>query len=191
MDRGDPDRLRGAGPSASRPRGSVRARRGNRASPAAASRAPTAGRAARVAISFGLGLAVPAALYVAYNEVRWGTIIDQGYVLIPGVLEDPIYAKHGIFSIWYIPRNVFAILFRSWNYVDDAPWLQPSWWGLGIFLTTPLYLWLAKARLRRSPMVAWAAVSAVLVSLPSSPTATSGSRSSAIGSASTSRCCCS
>ena len=44
-------------------------------------------------------------------------------------------------SVWYIPRNLFAILFRSWNYVDDAPWLQPSWWGLGIFLTTPLYAW--------------------------------------------------
>ncbi len=123
------------------------------------------GRAARVTASFGIGLAVPVVLYVAYNEVRWGSITDQGYVLIPGVLQDPIYAKHGIFSIWYVPRNLFAMLFRSWNYVDDAPWLQPSWWGLGLFLTTPLYLWLAKARWR-SPMVVWAAVSAVLVALP-------------------------
>jgi hypothetical protein len=122
-------------------------------------------QAVRTAVVFGLGLAIPVAIYVAYNEVRWGTISDQGYVLIPGVLEDPIYAKHGIFSIWYIPRNVFAILFRSWNYVDDAPWLQPSWWGLGLFLTTPLYLWLAKANWR-SPMVWWAAASVALVSLP-------------------------
>jgi hypothetical protein len=122
-------------------------------------------RVIRTTLVFGVGLAVPAAIYIAYNEVRWGTITDQGYVLIPGVLQDPIYAKHGIFSVWYIPRNVFAILFRSWNYVDDAPWLQPSWWGLGIFLTTPLYLWLAKANWR-TPMVWWAAVATALVSLP-------------------------
>jgi hypothetical protein len=122
-------------------------------------------RAARITLVFGIGLAVPAALYVIYNEVRWGTITDQGYVMIPGVLEDPVYAKHGILSVWYIPRNLFAILFRSWNYVDDAPFLQPSWWGLGIFLTTPLYLWLAKARLR-DPKVAWALLAAFLVSIP-------------------------
>ena len=122
-------------------------------------------RAARIAVVFGIGLAVPAALYVLYNEVRWGTITDQGYVLIPGVLQDPVYEKHGILSIWYIPRNLFAILFRSWNYVDDAPFLQPSWWGLGIFLTTPLYLWLAKARLR-DPKVAWALLATLLVSIP-------------------------
>ncbi len=119
----------------------------------------------RTTVVFGLGLAVPAAVYIAFNIVRWGTILDQSYVAIPGVLEDPIYAKHGILSPWYIPRNVFAILFRSWNYVDDAPWLQPSWWGLGIFLTTPLYLWLLKAR-PRTPMVAWALLATAIVSIP-------------------------
>jgi hypothetical protein len=114
---------------------------------------------------FGLGLAVPATIYVVFNELRWGTILDQSYVMIPGVLEDPIYAKHGILSPWYIPRNVFAILFRSWNYVDDPPYLQPSWWGLGIFLTTPLYLWMLKARIR-TPMVAYALLATLLVSIP-------------------------
>jgi hypothetical protein len=121
--------------------------------------------AVRTAIVFGLGLAVPAGIYVAYNLARWGTVTDQAYVLIPGVLEDPIYAKHGILSVWYIPRNLFAILFRSWNYVDDPPWLQPSWWGLGIFLTTPLFLWLFTARLR-DPRVAWSAIAIALISIP-------------------------
>jgi hypothetical protein len=120
---------------------------------------------ARTTVVFGLGLAVPAAAYLLYNEARWGTLADQGYVLIPGVLDDPVYVKHGILSVWYIPRNLFAILFRSWNYVDDAPFLQPSWWGLGIFLTTPLYLWMAKARLH-DPRVAWALLATALVSIP-------------------------
>ncbi len=122
-------------------------------------------RAARTVAALGIGLAVPAAAYIAYNEGRWGTVMDHGYVMIPGVLQDPIYAAHGIESVWYIPRNLFALLFRSWNYVDSAPWLQPSWWGLGIFLTTPLYLWLAKADWK-SPMVRWAAAATVLVATP-------------------------
>jgi len=128
-------------------------------------RAMDRGRLVRGIVVFGLGLAVPVAIYVVFNLVRWGTLTDQSYTMIPGVLEDPIYEKHGILSPWYIPRNLFAILFRSWNYVDDPPYLQPSWWGLGIFLTTPLYLWLLKARLR-SPIVAWALLATLLVSIP-------------------------
>jgi hypothetical protein len=123
------------------------------------------GRLLRTTIVFGLGLAVPAAIYIGFNLLRWGTITDQAYTRIPGVLEDPIYVEHGILSLWYIPRNLFAILFRSWNYVDEFPFLQPSWWGLGIFLTTPLFLWLFKARIR-TPIVAWSLLGVLIVSLP-------------------------
>lgn len=119
----------------------------------------------RTGLVFALGLAGPALLYIWFNYERYGTLTDQSYVLIPGVLEDQFYVDHGILSPWYIPRNVFAILFRSWNYVDDAPFLQPSWWGLGIFFTTPLFLWLFKARLR-DPRVAWALLATALVSIP-------------------------
>lgn len=122
-------------------------------------------RLVRTTLEFGLGLAVPAALYVGFNLARWGTIMDQSYTRIPGVLEDPVYVDHGILSAWYIPRNLYAILFRSWNYVDEFPWLQPSWWGLGLFFTTPLFLWLFKARLR-TPMVAWSLLGVALVSIP-------------------------
>jgi hypothetical protein len=123
------------------------------------------GRLVRTTIVFGLGLAVPAAIYIGFNLLRWGTLTDQAYTRIPGVLEDPIYVDHGILSLWYIPRNLFAILFRSWNYVDEFPFLQPSWWGLGMFLTTPLFLWLFKARIR-TPIVAWSLLGVLIVSLP-------------------------
>jgi hypothetical protein len=119
----------------------------------------------RTAILFGLGVAIPLGLYALYNLVRWGTLLDNGYVLIPGVLQDPIYEKHGILSVWYIPRNLFAIFLRSWNYVDDPPFLQPSWWGLSLFLTTPLYLWLFRARLR-DPRVLIALAGILLTAIP-------------------------
>lgn len=116
-------------------------------------------------VAFGAGLAIVGALYVAYNVARWGTPVDLGYTSIPGVLEDPIYVKHGIFALEYIPRHIYAILFRSWNYVDDPPFLQPSWWGLGLFLTTPLLLWLFRARWR-DPRVVYAAVAIGLTLIP-------------------------
>jgi hypothetical protein len=112
-----------------------------------------------------VGLAVPAAVYATYNMLRWGTPLEMGYVLIPGVLNDPIYRKHGILSLWYIPRNLYAMLFRSWNYVDEPPFLQPSWWGLSLFFTTPLYLWLVRAR-PHDPRVAWAAIGVLLTLVP-------------------------
>ena len=121
--------------------------------------------AARRVLFFGLGFAIPIGLYALYNIARWGTPIDQGYVLIPGVLDDPIYSKGGIFSIQYIPRHLFAIFLRSWNYVDDPPFLQPSWWGLSLFLTTPLFLWLGKVHLR-DPRVHWAIIGTALALIP-------------------------
>ena len=121
--------------------------------------------AIRRGVLFLIGIGIPTALYLLYNEARWGTFVDQGYVLIPGVLDDPLYAKNGILALEYIPRHLFAIFLRSWNFVDDPPFLQPSWWGLSLFLTTPLFLWLAKARLR-DPRVAWAAIGTGLALIP-------------------------
>jgi hypothetical protein len=123
------------------------------------------GAAIRAGMAFLLGIAIPTAVYLLYNVARWGTIVDQSYVLIPGVLEDPIYAKHGILALEYIPRHIHAIFLRSWNFVDDPPFFQPSWWGLSLFLTTPLFLWLGKARLR-DPRVAWAAIGTALALVP-------------------------
>jgi len=122
--------------------------------------------AARRTLLFVFGLAVPVGLYLVYNYARWGSIVDESYVLIPGVLQDPIYAKHGILSIWYIPRHIYAIFLRSWNFVDDPPYFQPSWWGLSIFLTTPLFAWLGRARLWRDPRVTWAAIGIALGLVP-------------------------
>jgi hypothetical protein len=122
-------------------------------------------RAGRTLALLLAGLAVPALVYATYNMARWGTPLEMGYLLIPGVLGDPIYRDHGILSLWYIPRNLYAMLFRSWNYVDEPPFLQPSWWGLSLFLTTPLYLWLFRAPLR-DPRVAWAAIGIALTLIP-------------------------
>lgn len=121
--------------------------------------------AIRRTLGFGIGMAVPVGLYFLYNLARWGSLMDQGYTRIPGVLEDPIYAKHGIFAIEYIPRHIYAIFLQSWKYVDDPPFLQPNWYGLGLFLTTPVLVWIVRARLR-DPRVFAAIVATVMVLIP-------------------------
>lgn len=118
----------------------------------------------RAAVLFCAGLAVPVAMNALYNVARWGTPIDVGYTLIPGVLDEPYYQK-GILAFEYIPRHLYAIFFRSWNYVDELPFLQPSNNGLGLFFTTPLFLWLVRARLS-DPRVVWAIIAIALALVP-------------------------
>jgi hypothetical protein len=118
-----------------------------------------------VTLFFGIGLALPEAFNMLYNYARWGSPIDLGYVMIPGVLQDPIYRDHGILSVYYIPRQLYAIFLRSWNFVEQAPYLKPSWYGLSLFLTTPLLAWLVRARLQ-DPRVIYAALAVGLASIP-------------------------
>jgi len=49
--------------------------------------------------------------------------------------------------------------------VDDPPFFQPSWWGLGLFLTTPLLVWLVRARLQ-DPRVLGSVVATALIAIP-------------------------
>jgi hypothetical protein len=123
------------------------------------------GTAFRSAAKFAIGLAIPLSGLALYNVARWGTPFDLGYTRIPGVLEDPIYAEHGILAIEYIPRNLYAIFLRSWNFIDDPPFLQPSWWGLSLFLTTPLFLWLGYAQLHDRRVI-WAGLGVVAAAIP-------------------------
>jgi hypothetical protein len=120
--------------------------------------------AIRAGVVFTIGLAIPLAGYALYNLARFGNPLDFGYERIPGVLEDQFYER-GILSLEYIPRNLFAIFLRSWNFIDDPPFLQPSWWGLSVLLSTPLFLWLAAARIR-DRRVAYAVIGGALAAIP-------------------------
>ncbi len=116
------------------------------------------------ALTFAVGLAIPVGANALYDFARFGSPLPVGYALIPGVLQEPYYTS-GILSLDYLPRHIYAIFFRSWNFVEEFPWLKPSWWGLGLFFTTPLFLWLARVRVR-DPRVAWAIVGTALALVP-------------------------
>lgn len=106
------------------------------------------------------GVAIPALVVAAYNLARFGTPFEFGYGLIPGVLDEPWYAK-GVLSIEYVPRHLHLIFMRGFDYVDAFPWFRPNWSGASLVLTMPILLWLVNAR-SRSPVVAYGWIAVVL-----------------------------
>jgi 4-amino-4-deoxy-L-arabinose transferase-like glycosyltransferase len=92
---------------------------------------------------FFIGLAIPVGLNALYNFGRYGTFLDVGYYLIPGIQQDP-YFTNGIFNLSYIPRHIYAILFQGPLLLNNFPYFEPSWMGLGLFFTTPAFIYIFK-----------------------------------------------
>lgn len=88
---------------------------------------------------FFVGLAIPVFLDLAYNFARYDTILDIGYTII--IKGDPNYT-YGLFSLTYIPRNIYAIIFQGPILVNSFPYFKPDWMGLGLFFTTPAFLYI-------------------------------------------------
>ena len=110
-----------------------------------------------------VGVAIVAAPVALYNLARFGDIFDFGYTRIPSsfgatVLDEPWYAQ-GLNCLCYIPRNLHAMFIRGFDYVDQFPWLRPNWTATSLLITTPIFLWLVKARaLVTLVVVGWIAV---------------------------------
>lgn len=74
-----------------------------------------------------------------YNYVRFDSMFDFGYARIPGVLDEPWY-NHGIFSVWYIPRQAWEMLFKPWEFRDVFPYILPNPFSTSILLSSPFLL---------------------------------------------------
>jgi hypothetical protein len=119
-------------------------------------------------VAVGLGMLGPALGIAAYNVLRFGSPLEFGYGLITSrdgesVLSEPWYT-HGIMSPLYIPRGLYAMLGRQWEFVEDFPWLHPTWAGQAVTFTMPILGWLIRAPLRE-PLAAYALGSAGLIVL--------------------------
>jgi hypothetical protein len=109
-----------------------------------------------VVIPIVLGLAT-----LAYNHARFDSIADFGYMRIPQVAQEE-YFKHGLFSIYSIPRNAWAMLFEGWKIAESSPYLIPHGFGGSIFINCPLLLLLFRFRTSRRNrtliVVSWIAI---------------------------------
>lgn len=113
--------------------------------------------------SFILGISSFGIIYSIYNYLRFGSFIETGYDLIPGVLTEPWYQK-GIFNYSYIVPNL-RVMFMSLPVVKDTfPFITPSWGGLAIWITSPVFIYIFSASLKqRQNLITW--VSLILISI--------------------------
>lgn len=109
-------------------------------------------------IQFGLGLSVFLGFNALYNFARWGVPWDKGYFLIPGILNEPWFAK-GMLNVAYIPEHLKLLFLKLPKLIDRFPYIIPSWYGLSIALTTPAFVFALRNKLKTNDVkVAWLAI---------------------------------
>jgi hypothetical protein len=97
----------------------------------------------------------------SYNLARFRSIFDFGYAHIPNILKEPWY-QHGIFSLYSIPGNAYAMLFQPWNVVKVWPFFFPDPFGGSILLASPFLILLFRRRLG-DRLTYWTAIGAVVI----------------------------
>lgn len=101
-----------------------------------------------------------------YNFVRFDSITDFGYARIPGVLNEPWY-DHGIFSVYYIPRQMWEMLFKIWEWRPTFPLPMPNPFSSSVLLSSPFLLFAFRpgAKDMVTKYLCWIAVLAICIPL--------------------------
>lgn len=94
---------------------------------------------------------------LTYNFARFGSIIEFGYKYhLPALTETRAFLKqYGAWNIFYFPTNIYylflkipdAVFIPGTKYLM-APFIKANYWGMSIFLTSPIFLWCFKANLK-------------------------------------------
>ncbi|MGD0449480.1 MAG: hypothetical protein ABSA79_00310 [Candidatus Bathyarchaeia archaeon] len=102
-------------------------------------------------------LAIGAGIFVIfdmiYNFVRFGSIFDVGYWMIPGILNEPWF-NHGLFSLSYITDNLRPFLTGFPTLTSKAPFIQFPMTGIAIWVTTPAFIFALKSKIK-DPVTWW------------------------------------
>lgn len=87
------------------------------------------------------------ALYMVHNALLFGSPFESGYGII--IQQRYPLVKHGVFSLYYFPRDLFANFFAFPQVIIPNPYnLRPTidmingGEGSSVFFTTPLFLFL-------------------------------------------------
>lgn len=109
------------------------------------------------------GISIFILLNFVYNFIRFGSLFDVAYKLIPGLLDEPWYSK-GVFHFSYIGRNLKILLLKPPILKKEWPFIIPSWHGMAIWLATPAFVFAFFANIREKIVqLSWAAILLVLI----------------------------
>ena len=104
--------------------------------------------------SFTLGLLAFGIIYGLYNYLRFGSFVETGYKLIPGVLSEPWYGG-SLFNYTHIVSNL-KVMFASLPRINsEFPYITPSWGGLAIWITSPVFIYMFWAKKNLQNLISW------------------------------------
>lgn len=106
---------------------------------------------------FFLGLSLFVGLNFLYNYFRFGTIFDVAYYLQPDVMNEPWFSK-GYFNPAYIPSHLEILFFKGPVFLSTFPYIQPSWAGMAIWMTTPAFIFAIKSPKDKITLACWSAI---------------------------------
>ncbi len=109
-----------------------------------------------------LRAAIPLLIFLVldsvYNLARFGVPWNKGYFLIPGILNEPWFSK-GIVHFSYILENLKTAFLMGPKFLDHFPYLQPSWAGMAIWMTTPAFIFALKAPFKQTAVkLSWLSI---------------------------------
>jgi hypothetical protein len=104
-------------------------------------------------------------VFLAYNQVRFGTPFESGYALatLPVFLE--LQREQGLFSLSHVATNLDYFLLHLPSRIPEFPFLRPDGLGLSVLITSPGLLFASRADWR-DPRAWWLLGATVLVLIP-------------------------
>lgn len=110
-----------------------------------------------------------------YNDRRFHSFFETGYSYnrILGAFPLSENLKHGTFSISHVPANLYSFLIappeplrgEKFGFFLKFPYLTANPWGMAIWYTSPLFLFLI-FKFKRSKYALSALIAALLISVP-------------------------
>lgn len=113
---------------------------------------------------FTSGLLISVLLNFTYNFLRYGTVLDQGYVLLP-IFNEPWY-QNGLFSIRNIPVHLQEIFTAMPVFSDKFPYLIPSVRVMALWFITPAFILIFFTKFKEK-LIYTAAITVLIMCLPS------------------------
>lgn len=91
-------------------------------------------------VAFAIPIACFGGAAAVLNHVRFGRITEFGHTYL-NVKWTPRIQKYGLFNYAFLARNLTCLLALTPRILGGPPWVQVSWHGLAIWVTTPVILW--------------------------------------------------
>lgn len=82
-----------------------------------------------------------------YNHARFGNPLEFGHRFLAEGTRQSI-VDHGMFSAWFLPRNLAALFTNVPQFLAEPPYVQITGHGLALFAVTPAFFFLLWPRAR-------------------------------------------